>query len=258
MTSPDLLAARFRSLELFRDLRALPGAWTIVRVDGRGFSRLTEQRFEKPFDARVHAAMLAVARALLRDLGGAYAHTHSDEASLVIAPDRAPFGGRVEKLASLAAGVASATFTHATGGAATFDARVALAAREDDVVDYLRWRQADAARAGLQSLCYWTLRASGTSARAATAALHAKSSTAQRALLAGRGVDVDARPAWQTRGADLHEELRAHEGVDPRSGARVATTRRRLHVDEDLPRGAAYAERVRAALRAALRRPGDA
>lgn len=200
--------------------------------------------------------MLEVARALLRDLGGAYAHTHSDEASLVLAPDRAPFGGRVEKLASLAAGVASATFTLATSVAATFDARVALAAREDDVVDYLRWRQADAARAGLQSLCYWTLRAGGASARAATTALHTKSMAAQRGLLAERGVDVGARPAWQRRGADLHEEVRAHEGVDPRSGARVATTRRRLRVNEDLPGGAAYAERVRAALVAARARPG--
>jgi tRNA(His) 5'-end guanylyltransferase len=40
---------RMRALECFHPLRLLPGAWVVVRVDGRGFSRLTTSRFEKPF-----------------------------------------------------------------------------------------------------------------------------------------------------------------------------------------------------------------
>lgn len=237
-----------RRLELFRELRALPGAWTILRVDGRGFSRLTAARFEKPFDPRFHAAMLDVAGALLRELGGVYVHTHSDEASLVLAPDRAPFGGRVEKLTSIAASVAGATFTQATGELATFDARLALAARTDDVIEHLRWRQLDAWRAGLQTLCYWTLRREDRSAAEATATLDALPAAGQRALLLERGVDVDAAPAWQLRGVDLHEVVTPHTGVDPRTGAQVSTTRRRLRVIEDLPRGEAYTAHLRAAL----------
>jgi hypothetical protein len=32
---------RMRALEYFHSVRVLPGAWTIVRVDGRSFSRFT-------------------------------------------------------------------------------------------------------------------------------------------------------------------------------------------------------------------------
>ncbi|GLY76657.1 hypothetical protein Airi01_049240 [Actinoallomurus iriomotensis] len=38
------LENRMRSLEWFHSLAVLPGAWTIIRVDGRGFSRFTVPR----------------------------------------------------------------------------------------------------------------------------------------------------------------------------------------------------------------------
>jgi tRNA(His) 5'-end guanylyltransferase len=50
-----------RALEVFHSLRLLPGAWVILRLDGRGFSRFTEARFEKPFDVRFHELMMQTA-----------------------------------------------------------------------------------------------------------------------------------------------------------------------------------------------------
>jgi len=35
------LEQRMRALEYFHTVRALPGTWTIIRVDSRGFLRLT-------------------------------------------------------------------------------------------------------------------------------------------------------------------------------------------------------------------------
>ena len=58
----ESLEARMRALEWFHSLRALPGAWLILRVDGRGFSRLTKEGFEKPFDDRFHTLMLGNVR----------------------------------------------------------------------------------------------------------------------------------------------------------------------------------------------------
>lgn len=46
MSSEDL-EERMRAREIFSPARLLPGAWAILRVDGRGFSRFTEGRFEK-------------------------------------------------------------------------------------------------------------------------------------------------------------------------------------------------------------------
>lgn len=48
----DDLDTRMREREYFHGLRLLPGAWAIVRVDGRTFSRFTADRFAKPFDPR--------------------------------------------------------------------------------------------------------------------------------------------------------------------------------------------------------------
>lgn len=43
---PDDFEDQMRTLEVFHTLRLLPGAWVILRLDGRGFSRFTENRFE--------------------------------------------------------------------------------------------------------------------------------------------------------------------------------------------------------------------
>jgi tRNA(His) guanylyltransferase len=71
-----------REREWYHGLTLLPGAWAIVRVDGRAFSRLTESRYRKPFDAAFSDAMVAAATEMLTELGGRYAYTESDEISV--------------------------------------------------------------------------------------------------------------------------------------------------------------------------------
>jgi tRNA(His) guanylyltransferase len=80
--NPDDLERRMRALECFDTLRVLPGTWPVLRLDGRGFSRVTEARFEKPFDDRFHELMCKTAEALLVELGALYAYTESDEISV--------------------------------------------------------------------------------------------------------------------------------------------------------------------------------
>jgi tRNA(His) 5'-end guanylyltransferase len=145
MTKRKDLEARMRSLEWFHRDRVLPGLWLIVRLDGRAFGRFTATRFEKPFDPRVRNLMCGTARALLIDFNGLYAYTMSDEISLLLPRDRDLFGRVVEKIVSISAGFASATFTQACGEPAHFDSRVWLGVDEEEVIDYFRWRQADAA-----------------------------------------------------------------------------------------------------------------
>jgi tRNA(His) guanylyltransferase len=75
--TPDEFEKRMRMLECFHALRFAPAAWLILRLDGRGFSRLTESRFEKPFDPRFHEAMVQTTQDVLEDLQGQYAYTES-------------------------------------------------------------------------------------------------------------------------------------------------------------------------------------
>ncbi|HJT78740.1 MAG TPA: tRNA(His) guanylyltransferase Thg1 family protein [Gemmataceae bacterium] len=246
---PDEFDGRMRALELFHVLRLPPGAWVILRLDGRGFSRFTETRFEKPFDPRFHDAMVQTTQTLLEDLQGRYAYTESDEISVSLPRTWDLFDRELEKAVSLSAGLASATFSLACGTRAHFDSRAVLAAEDEQVVDYFRWRQADATRCALNGWAYWTLRKAGQGVAEATAALKGKSVADKNELLFRAGINFNDLPLWQRRGAGLYWERHEREGYNPKSGQKVATTRRRIKVDRELPMGEEYADFVGRLLR---------
>jgi tRNA(His) 5'-end guanylyltransferase len=247
---PAEFEERMRALEVFHSLRLPPGAWVILRLDGRGFSRFTETRFEKPFDPLFHDGMVQTAQAVLEDLQGLYAYTESDEISVLCPRAWDLFDRELEKAVSLSAGSASAALSLAFGTPVQFDSRAVLAATDEQVVDYCRWRQADATRCALNGWTYWTLRKAGQGMAAATAALEGKSVADKNELLFQAGINFNDLPLWQRRGTGLYWEFYEREGYNPKQDQKVVTTRRRIKVDEELPMGEEYAEFVSRLLRA--------
>jgi tRNA(His) guanylyltransferase len=229
-----------RALEYFHELRLLPGSWGVVRVDGRGFSRLTAKGYERPFDERFAGYMRATAVELFRELQAAYAYTESDEISLVLPPAWDLWDREVEKIVSLSAAVASATFSLAAQAPAHFDSRLWMGTRFEDVVDYLRWRQADAARCCLNGWCHWTLVKNGTSSAAATERLHGQSFSAKNELLFSHGLNFANLPAWQRRGVGVYWESYEKPAMNPHRQIPTVATRRRIKVDTELPYKAEY------------------
>jgi tRNAHis guanylyltransferase/Thg1 C terminal domain len=120
--------------------------------------------------------MVRAALAVLEDLQGVYAYTESDEISVLLPRSWDLFDRELEKTVSLSASLGSATLSLAFGEPVACDSRVILAAQDEQVVDYFRWRQADAARCALNGWCYWTLRKQGSNVSEATAALEGKAS----------------------------------------------------------------------------------
>jgi tRNA(His) 5'-end guanylyltransferase len=108
------------------------------------------------------------------------------------------------------------------------------------VVDYFRWRQADAGRCALNGWFYWTLVKAGGSPRQANAALLGQPSDAKHELLFRHGVTFAELPVWQRRGSALYYEAYEKEGFNPRTGETVRA-RRRGRVESELPIGDAYA-----------------
>lgn len=244
----DLLEARMRAGECYHSLKVPPGAWIVVRVDGRSFSRLTERRAEKPFDAAFHGHMVAAAQGLLESLHARYVYTESDEISVLLPRETELFDREVEKLCSVSAARAAATVSVALGEVVEFDGRVWVGGRDDDVVDYFRWRQADATRCGLNTTCYWTLRNAGKSVRDATRALEKATVAEKNELLFQHGVNFNRLPAWQRRGTGVYWERFEREGWNPKLGVKATATRRRVKIDEDLAMKHAYAAFVRSLL----------
>lgn len=208
----DGFAAGQREREYFPALSVLPGAWTVLRLDGRGFSRFTERHFSKPFDERFAGYMVGTAERLFTELGARYAYTVSDEISLLFDPDFRLFGRGVEKLVSVSAGIASASFSLAASEMAHFDSRVWLGTSVTDVADYFSWRQSDAARSAMHGWCYWTLRGLGRSRREATEELAGKSFADKNELLFQHGINFNEVPAWQRRGVGVWRENSAGDG----------------------------------------------
>ena len=103
----------FRSLT---DYKLTPNSYVIAMVDGRSFSKLIKNKYEKPFDNTFVRIMNEVAEYLVKNIQGAkFAYTQSDEISILITdfdtPDTdAAFGYRICKLQSIIAAMAASKF----------------------------------------------------------------------------------------------------------------------------------------------------
>src|ERR1700677_2070818 len=92
----------------------------VVRVDGRGFSsrfndmKRALQTTHAPFSLEFEVVMNTVASRVAKEFGATITERHSDEISFVwLAPsDTAtpPYGGKIQKLASLVASMTTAVF----------------------------------------------------------------------------------------------------------------------------------------------------
>jgi tRNA(His) 5'-end guanylyltransferase len=238
---PNEFEEQMRALEYFHSLRVLPGAWTVIRVDGRSFSRFTETSFEKPFDIRFHEYMTKTATALLEELHGIYAYAESDEISVLFPPQWTMFDREVEKLVSISAGIASANFTYQAGVLVTFDSRIWVGVNQELVIDYFRWRQADAARCALNGWVYWTLRNDGKSMADATTAMHRMTPAQKNETLFQHGINFNDLPLWQRRGTGAYFETIEKSGYDHHRQVETTYQRRKLKVNEELPMKDQYA-----------------
>lgn len=244
--NPKDFEKQMRALEVYHGTKVPPGAFPIIRVDGRGFSKLTlDCGLTKPFDVTFHNWMLTVTQELVEQLGGVYGYTESDEISILLPKDTQFFDREVEKLVSTSAGIASSVFTFISGVMATFDARVIVASNEGLVTDYFRWRQADAVRCALNGMAYWTMRqVDELSASKATSAMKGKGVAWKNEYLFQRGINFNDLPGWQKRGTGVYWAEYQKEGFNPITKQSVTVNRRELCVDENLKEGDAYAQDI--------------
>jgi len=153
----DDLGDRMKSYEAATRFVLPPRTYTIIRVDGKNFHSFT-RNFDKPFDPGLINAMQDVAIVMMKEISGSlFAYTQSDEVSIVLQDfakhNTQPWvGGVVQKQASIAASMATATFAQWVerlrmgSNFPLFDGRTYTIPDAAEVMNYLIWRQQDATR----------------------------------------------------------------------------------------------------------------
>jgi tRNA(His) guanylyltransferase len=222
--SGDTLGDRMKLYEQVTRTVLPPHSLTVLRVDGRAFHSYLRSA-SKPYDVGFLADMQAVGAAMCQELSGAvFAYGQSDEVSVLLSdlgPQSQPwFGGVAQKMASVAAGLATAALINrrGTAGRPHFDARVFTLPTAVEVGNYFVWRQRDAVRNSVSM---------AAQARFSHRQLHGRSSTDMQAmLLAEHGICWDDYPEETKLGWVVTRSVREGEVryTDKRSGVEQVTT----------------------------------
>ncbi|CAI9734684.1 probable tRNA(His) guanylyltransferase [Octopus vulgaris] len=155
-----------RDFEL--DDRCLPNCWLVVRIDGHSFHRFSEiHHFAKPNDDRALQLMTYSAQSVMdeyKDIILCYGQ--SDEYSFVFKKNTKLFCRRASKLMTNVVSLFTSTFvftwsryfsTQDLKYPPSFDARTICYPSDQNLKDYLSWRQADCHINNLYNTCFWKL-----------------------------------------------------------------------------------------------------
>lgn len=183
--------------------RALRGTPLIARLDGRAFHTFTRD-LRRPYDEAMSRCMIETTRYLVRHMNALVGYTQSDEISLAwYEPSQSlteyPFDGRLQKLVSVLAGMASVCFLQQlserlpgkVGELPHFDCRVWQVPTLADAADVFVWREDDATKNSITM-----------AARAlySDRELHEKDSAVKQEMLFQKGVNWNDYPAFFKRG----------------------------------------------------------
>jgi tRNA(His) 5'-end guanylyltransferase len=149
---------------------------TIIRIDGKAFHTYT-RGLTRPFDEGLMEDMNKTTEYLCQNIQGAkFGYVQSDEISILITDyddisTHAWFDGNLQKMASIAASLATAKFNQLRTlrrmeelhdyeimsvveetKLAMFDARVFQIPYQEEVINYFIWRQQDATRNSISSV----------------------------------------------------------------------------------------------------------
>ena len=212
----------------------------IVRVDGKTFHTLTKKwKCSKPYDYGLHLAMQNTMIELCKFISGSVlGYTQSDEISIVVRDDMTnntqPFmDKRIQKLCSVIASKASTVFNADYAmdtkfiaspecyqfTPAMFDCRV-FVLPENEVQNYMVWRQQDATRNSIQMLAQSLY---------SQKQLHGKKNAELQEMCFQKGHNWDKCQVWEKRGvcAIRKEVEKERDGVK--------FTRNVWEIDEEIP-----------------------
>lgn len=193
----DDLGNRLKSYEAQETARKfIPGVPIYARVDGRGFSKFT-QDMERPFDARMQAAMIYALQYVVDKSHASIGYHQSDELSVAWTnQDHTAepwFGGKIHKLTSVLASMVTIAFVEGIMNnfpnwqelllrMPHFDCRVFQVPNLDELANCMLWRNLDCVKNSISQ---------AASHYYSHSELMHKSSFDKLSMLADKGIDYD-------------------------------------------------------------------
>jgi len=191
-----------KSYECRTETTLMPGLPVVVRLDGRSFHTFTKG-FKRPYDVRMSSAMIDTAKYLIEQTSANIGYCQSDEISITFRNDDVltpfMFGGRIQKLCSVIASMASVKFNQIIGetipekadSLPVFDARVFQYPNLELACETFLWRETDATRNSLTMAAHSEYNHKE---------LHGAGFKMKHDLLHAKGVNWNDYPAFFKRG----------------------------------------------------------
>ncbi|CAI2168628.1 18818_t:CDS:2 [Funneliformis geosporum] len=177
-----------------KDDSLIPNTWLVIRLDGHGFHKFSDRhQFEKPNDHRALDLMNKCAEAVMIEIHDIIlAYGQSDEYSFILKKESNLFNRRSAKIVSTIVSLFTSNYVFhwktyfpdkELQYPPSFDGRAVQYPSNNNLRDYLSWRQADCHINNLYNTCFWALVHSGKTENEAENALRGTISSDKNELL---------------------------------------------------------------------------
>ena len=240
-----------KDYEIYSTMKVPKNSNIIVRLDGRKFHSLARAlKLEKPYDDNFYRIITNVCLDIFNQFAPKFIYTFSDEISILL--DEIPFSGRVEKINSVFASVASSSFTYYFLNDCSnefdlvklsdnernivfpisFDSRI-IPIDDSSISQYFKWRQDECWRNCINAYGIWALKKEYDSEEANEKIKGLKSSDIHD-LLFERGINLNDVDTWKKRGIGVYKRSWEIEGFNPVKEEKTVSTRSEVYVDNEL------------------------
>ncbi len=231
-----------KKYEIYSKIVVPPSNRLILRLDGRGFHKLTSNLdLDKPYDEHFRDIMVNTAKQLLIEFQPYFIYTFSDELNILL--KEIPFNGRIEKLNSVFASYTSSVFQKEllkiisdsdNLPIVSFDSRI-IPLTNETVYEYFKGRQDEAWRNCINGHVYWLLRESMAANEANNMLKGLKSSDMHELMFNKKNVNLSKLPNWQKRGVGVYKVLTETEEYDSKKQVKITSLRQKIKINYDLP-----------------------
>ena len=240
-----------KDYEIYSTMKVPKNSNIIIRLDGRKFHSLSKAlNLVKPYDENFYKIIENVCLDIFNQFAPKFIYAFSDEISILL--DEIPFSGRVEKINSVFASLASSSFTYNLLNdysnefdldnlsdnernivfPISFDSRIILI-DDASISDYFKWRQDECWRNCINGYGIWALKKEYDKEEANEKIKGLKSNEIHD-MLFEKGINLNDVDTWKKRGIGVYKKSWEIEGFNPKKQEKTVSTRSEVFADYEL------------------------